>query len=264
MSHLDPEQLALLALGEHVASDADRAHLDRCPECVSEIAELTHAATVGRATVDDAELELPRTAVWDRIHAELRLDAGLALDPLRPTRGSGLRHPTATAEPTAAAEPIDAAEPAPLPSRQRTPSRRAWWTLAASVAVIAVAGVGTWAAVSWQRPVTIASAILDPFPAHPGAVGSAEVDEDRSGDRTLTVTLDGAADADEYREVWLIRGDGSALISLGVLDADTGSFAIPENVDLAEYELVDVSFEPVDGDPSHSGDSIVRGPLSFD
>lgn len=260
MSHLDPEQLALLALGEPVASDADRAHLDHCPECRSEIAELTHAATVGRATVDDAELELPRAAVWDRIHGELQLDAALAADPLRPNTGAGA--PTAR---DGAQTVGDEQAPAPVrPSGRRSPARRAWWTLAASVAVIGVVGVGTWAAVSSSRPVTIASATLAPFPAHPDAVGSAEVDEDRSGERTLTVTLDGAADSDAYREVWLIRGDGTALISLGVLDADTGSFAIPENVDLAEYELVDVSFEPVDGDPTHSGDSIVRGPLSFD
>lgn len=256
MSHLDPEQLALLALGEPVASDAERAHLDACADCRREIAALTHAASVGRATVDDAELELPRTLVWDRIHHELHLDTAHASDPLRP---SG----------TPAPAPDPARAPAPDPararsSRHRAASRRVWWTLAASVAVIAAVGVGTWAAVSSAQPTTIATATLDPFPDHPDAVGSAEVDEDRSGARTLRVTVDGTADADDYREVWLIRGDGTALISLGVLEEGTGSFAIPSNVDLAEYDLVDVSFEPVDGDPAHSGDSIVRGPLSFD
>jgi hypothetical protein len=36
---------------------------------------------------------------------------------------------------------------------------------------------------------------------------------------------------------------------------------IPESVDLARYSVVDISAEPVDGDPTHSGDSIVRGAL---
>lgn len=253
MSHLDPEQLALLALGEPVASDAERAHLDSCPQCVSEIAELTHAATVGRATVDDTELEFPRTAVWDRIHSELNLGAGLAPDPLRTTEVADAPHPPRADD-----------APPRRPAHRRGPSLRSWWTLAASLAVIAAVGVGAWAVVSTAQPSTIATATLEPFPDHPDAVGSAEVDEDRSGDRTLTVTVDGAGDSDEYREVWLIRGDGTALISLGVLNAGTGSFTIPANVDLAEYNLVDVSFEPVDGDPAHSGNSIVRGPLSFD
>lgn len=253
MSHLDPEQLALLALGEPVASDEERTHLDGCPQCASDIAALAHAATVGRATVDDSELELPRTAVWDRIHDELRLGTAVASDPLRPAGEADARHPFGA----------DAA-PSHRPAPRKGPSRRAWWTLAASIAAIGVVGVGTWAAVSSAQPALIATATLEPFPDHPDAAGSAEVDEDRSGDRTLRVTVDGTTDSDEYREVWLIRGDGTALISLGVLDAGTGSFTIPANVDLTEYDLVDVSFEPVDGDPAHSGNSIVRGPLSFD
>ena len=57
--------------------------------------------------------------------------------------------------------------------------------------------------------------------------------------------------------------DGQALISLGVLDDSSGTFRVPDSVDLDEYRLVDISFEPVDGDPAHSGDSIVRGELDF-
>ena len=96
------------------------------------------------------------------------------------------------------------------------------------------------------------------------SVGQAEVDDDGDGRRTLTVTLEGDELADgDYREVWLIREDGQALISLGVLDDASGTFRVPDGVDLDEYRLVDISFEPVDGDPAHSGDSIVRGELDF-
>lgn len=244
MSHLDPEQLALLALGEPVASDRERTHLDQCPACAAEIADLAHAAGVARSTVSDAELEAPPADVWSRIHDELGLPESLSADPLR-----------------AAAPPVADAPPAP-PNRRRTAAR--WWVLAAASALVLAVGAGTWTAISAAlRPVTVATATLDPFPDHPDAVGSAEVDEDRTGARTLTVSLDGEDGSDDYREVWLIRNDGKALISLGVLDAERGVFAIPENVDLGEYDLVDISFEPVDGDPTHSGNSIVRGTLDF-
>ncbi|MFB4350601.1 anti-sigma factor [Microbacterium sp. CR_7] len=240
MSHLDPEQLALLALGEPVASPEEKAHLEECPACAGEVADLAHAAGVARSTVADGDLESPRTDVWTRIHDELHLDGGLAPDPLR----SG-------------AVPAGSAQPARRP-------RRSWWVLAAASALVLAVGGGIWAAIAVaQRPVIVATATLDAFPSHPDAAGSAEVDEDRSGARTLTITLDGQAASDEYREVWLIRADGEALISLGVLNDRTGVFTIPAAVDLAEYDLVDVSFEPVDGDPSHSGNSIVRGTLDF-
>jgi hypothetical protein len=38
-------------------------------------------------------------------------------------------------------------------------------------------------------------------------------------------------------------------------------FVLPENLDVGEFPVVDVSNEPIDGDPTHSGDSIVRGVL---
>ena len=137
------------------------------------------------------------------------------------------------------------------------------WALAASVALILVVGAGLWVGIGRLAPSPIATAALEAFPSHPQAAGTAEVEEGRDGTRTLTVTLEGEVDADDYREVWLIRNDGAALISVGVLQGSSGSFPIPEGVDLSEYDLVDISFEPIDGDPTHSGDSIVRGQLEF-
>ena len=136
------------------------------------------------------------------------------------------------------------------------------WVLAASLAVVVAIGAGTWITAVNLRPLSVATAALDAFPDHPAAVGSAEVDEARDGRRTLRVSLDGTDASDEYREVWLIRNDGAALISLGVLEGTSGSFPIPAGVDLSEYDLVDISLEPIDGDPGHSGDSIVRGQLT--
>ena len=41
----------------------------------------------------------------------------------------------------------------------------------------------------------------------------------------------------------------------------TVEFAIPAGVDVGDFPIVDVSLEPFDGDPTHSGDSIVRGQI---
>lgn len=253
MSHLDPEQLALLALGEPVASDDERAHLQECPACAAEITEMAHAAAMARATINEGELFSPPTGVWSRIHEELHLGEALASDPLSAAPGS----------PAVGSSPVPAQASLRPRSRRRAFSPAVWWALAASlVLVVGIGGAATWVAVSGpQAPSVIAAATLDAFDAHPGAAGQAEVGEDADGARTLTVTLDGAGDTDDYREVWLIRNDGEALISLGILGSSTETFTIPATVDLDEYDLVDISNETVDGNPAHSGDSIVRGQL---
>ena len=256
MSHLDPEQLALIALGEPVASDEEREHLSSCPVCAADVTEMTHAAGVARSTMDDPELETPPDRVWDRIADEL----GLAAAPAEAVEDSRLPEEPVTDAGTLAAASVTSTPPA---AHRRRRSARGWWALAASVALVLVVGGGVWIGLGSLAPTSIASASLAAFPDHPKAVGSAEIDESRDGTRTLTVTLQGASSSADYREVWLIRNDGGALISLGVLDGSKGSFAIPAGVDLSEYDLVDISFEPVDGDPAHSGDSIVRGQLTF-
>ena len=55
--------------------------------------------------------------------------------------------------------------------------------------------------------------------------------------------------------------DVSGLVSLGTLDGTSGRFDLPAGLDLTQFSVVDVSEEQFDGDPAHSGDSIVRGPL---
>ena len=41
-----------------------------------------------------------------------------------------------------------------------------------------------------------------------------------------------------------------------------GQFAVPAGLDLDAYSAVDVSLQPMNGSPLHSGDSPVRGELS--
>lgn len=73
------------------------------------------------------------------------------------------------------------------------------------------------------------------------------------------ITVGDAAD-DGYVEVWLIDPTVSRLVSLGPLQAD-GVYDIPAGLDPTSFPIVDVSAEPLDGDPTHSGDSLLRGTL---
>ena len=256
MSHLDDETIALLAMGEPAGSDADVQHLADCEACASEVAEMSRVALVARSSVVEGELESPAAGVWSRIHEELRLNPALAADPVAPGAPSVTE---AHEQPTRA---VARARAGAVRTRR---SRSTIWILAASMALVVALGAGIWIARTLTpSSAVIASAELAAFPDHPQAAGQAEVDDDGDGRRTLTVTLEGDEGLDgDYREVWLIRADGEALISLGVLEDASGTFLVPDGVDLDEYRLVDISFEPVDGDPAHSGDSIVRGELDF-
>lgn len=271
MSHLDDDEIALIAMGEPAGSDADREHLVECESCAAEVAEMSRVALVARASVVEGDLESPPADVWSRIHGELGLTAAVAADPASEVRApdpapeSDADAATGTA-PAVADTDADAQDPrrhSRVRSRRR--SSATVWILAASMALVVAIGAGVWIARTLTpTSAVIASAELAAFPDHPDATGRAQIDDDGDGRLTLTVTLDGdERTAGEYREVWLIREDGQALISLGVLDEPSGTFRVPDDVDLDEYRLVDISFEPVDGDPAHSGDSIVRGELDF-
>ncbi|MFE1663720.1 anti-sigma factor [Microbacterium sp. P02] len=250
MSHLDPDELALLAMGEPARSADESEHLEACPACARALAEFVHAVDLGRASLAVGELEIPASAVWDRIAEELELGAS---DPRSEAEAGAVLAETSPA------------------LRERTRSRRtargrtrAVWMLAAALVLVAGAGLGGWMLAQRAALTPVAEAALAPFPDHPGAEGSALVEKKGDGEQFVRVTLAASSAPDTYREVWLITADASALISLGVLDGDEGTFSIPSGVDLRDYVLVDVSQEAIDGDPNHSGDSIVRGELSFD
>ncbi|WP_100813824.1 anti-sigma factor [Microbacterium lacus] len=239
--HLDPEQLALLAMGEPVASDADEDHIAACPDCQHELGELRHAALVGRSAIDAGEMLTPPERVWDAIRDEVGLSAP-------------------DAEPGLAAPRTGPAHAAP---RRRRGGLATAWVLAASLVVVAGVAVGGWAIGQRTAVVEVAAASLDAFPDHPGAVGAAVLEETPDGTRMVRVELEADRAPDSYREVWLITKDASALVSLGVLDGTEGTFTVPAEIDVSQYVLVDVSNEPDDGQPGHSGDSIVRGELGF-
>lgn len=296
MSHLDPDVAALIAIGDTDAVSAqDLEHLEGCAECADEIAAFAMAAGAARGAFAQEPLLTPPPRVWEAISAEVGITPhGPTASPAAPVAHvdtpsvahadepaphadavtpSESAHTASGVQGTAAAHTTRRADRMPRagdrpPARPsaggRAPrrSRRLPILLAlvgtfAAVAVV----VGVWASVDAARtPRIVAEATLDGFPGHEGAVGAAVL-EDVDGHNRVVVSLDASVPDDGYREVWLIAEDGSDLVSLGVLEGREGEFDVPADVDLDTFRLVDISQEEEDGNPAHSGDSIVRGAL---
>ena len=240
MSHLDPDDLALLALGEKAGTRHDKEHLASCDQCRDDLGMLARTAAVGRSTFAAGELLEPPVRVWSRIRDELKLDH--------------------------AEQPLLGADALLAEVITLVPRRRSRWLpgiAAAAATVLVVAGVGVASRILTPVPDTVvASATLGAFPGWVGSTGEAVVEQQADGARVITVLLDTPGDNDGYREVWLITSDATELVSLGVVRGAVGSFTVPDGLDLSLYDVVDVSAEPFDGNPAHSGDSILRGTLS--
>lgn len=263
--HPADDALALIAIGESAAAPHEAQHLAECSACQDEVRQLREAAQIARTTLGESALLEPSAAVWAGIHREL----GLAADVRPPAPTPISSHPDAAAldQVPAAAAAVDA--PAPVVSMADARVRRSTLRRVAApvLAVAAVAAAATTVALSWDAlrpspaPVTVAAAELQALPAWDGASGDAVVTESASGERIVSIDLASVSAGEGVREVWLLTPEVDGLISLGLLEGDSGEFVIPDGIDLAEYPIVDISLEPVDGDPAHSGDSIVRGAL---
>ncbi|HEX9086700.1 MAG TPA: anti-sigma factor [Arthrobacter sp.] len=271
MQHPDPESLSLLALGEELGDDA-ADHLRSCAKCAAEYRGLRRAVMAAKpGPPDTTALEPPGTQVWAGIHSALGLSPAVAADPLGSRTSYGSPPPSQSQPPSLSPAPSGA--PTPLPTREertgrtQEPGGRSGWIrrpgvwLAAAAATALLAAGAFWAVQQYQPAVTpLAQAKLAPVDQH-SATGSARVIEAKDGQRTLEVRVD-KNEARGYQEVWLIAPDLSRLVSLGVMTSESGTFSVPAGLDLGEYPIVDVSDEPVDGNPAHSSVSIVRGTLA--
>lgn len=140
------------------------------------------------------------------------------------------------------------------------------WAAAAAVVGLGAGSLATWALVGPDRPETaevLRTAALAPVTDEGAASGTARLLEHDDGVQTVQVTASGIGTADGHFEVWLIRPGSTQMIAIGVLAAGgTGEFTVPATALADGYTLVDVSDEPDDGEPAHSGDSVLRGDLA--
>jgi anti-sigma-K factor RskA len=228
VQHCTPEQLALAALREPLPAD-DAAHLGSCDSCRAEVASLQRAVdllSVPQLAAPGAPMP-PPPRVWEAIAAA-----------------------TGTSAPPAGATV--------LPFHRR---HRLLLVAAAAVAVGAVVGAGAVALVQSRDDGRAVEAVaLDPLAGN-DASGQASVVVQDDGRRVLEVDLDAPQLSDSYYEIWLIDRSVEGMYPLGVVQPGKQTVEVPADLDLAEFPLVDVSVEPMDGNPTHSGVSVVRGEL---
>jgi hypothetical protein len=245
VQHCLPEQLALAALREPLPDD-DALHLVSCGLCRAEVASLRRAVAAVSVPelADPGPSVTPPPAVWTAIAAA----TGVTAAPAAP-------EPSAAPSPSAEETPGGAQV---LPFRTR---RRGLVLVAAAAVAGAVLGAGITAVVRGGESTEALTAVaLDPLDDEQ-ASGRAEVVVRDDGSRALQVDLDAPVLDGEYYELWLIEPQVVDMVPLGVLRPGSQTFELPAGLDLGEYPLVDVSVEPLDGDPTHSGISVARGEL---
>jgi anti-sigma-K factor RskA len=141
-----------------------------------------------------------------------------------------------------------------------TPRRRSWFVTAVAAAAALVVVAAAAAVLSdGDDAEVLATASLERL--GPAGTGSAELLDD-GGDLQLRIDTTGLAAGDGFLEVWVIDTEVQRLVSLGPLRPD-GLYDLPDGLDPEAFPIVDVSVEPIDGDPTHSGDSVLRGQLEF-
>ena len=132
--------------------------------------------------------------------------------------------------------------------------------VAAACAIVLLAagiGLGVWLD---RNPSPSEQLALQPVgDVDPAASGKVSLDSDGVNVRVsgLKPTGDG-----EFYELWLLGAD-KRLVGLGSfrVNADgAATLTLPLPVDPKTFTYFDLSLEPADGDPGHSGVSVLRGP----
>lgn len=242
--HCDPEVLALAAVDESPLSPPDQEHLAVCDQCATELESLRSVVATGRAATGTTLIGPPPT-VWQGIDAALA-DTG----------------------------PAQVAPVVPLARAARSESRWNRWLpvgVAAGIGLM-LGALATGVVTAGQDSVpadvqVVAQAQLAALPdSQVTTVGSgtAAFEKDAAGNDLLLVDTSDLEQPSGFYQVWLIDPKTSGMISLGTIGsgAQTVTFPVPAGIDPDVFSVVDISDEPIDGDPTHSKVSILRGELA--
>lgn len=202
------------------------------------------------------ELTPPPPHLWDRIADEVKALGG------QPEAPAPAPPAPASAEPASMGPAAPTAPVVSLLARRRT----RFVLAAAAVAAVLLLVVGV--AVNLRRNTgatteVVAQAVLTGEGLDPGgsSTGSARLVQS-DGVWKVDISADDLPPLapDTFYEAWLLSSTPGKLQSLGTLDGD-GGFVVPAGLDLEAFPLVDVSIEPLDGNPAHSTKSVLRGRL---
>ena len=225
------------------------------PEEVAEMAALAHLTALFADTdLDELVIEQPPADLWASIAAAISQDEDKHLgqqahepQPHEPLAGS-------------ADNVVSLATGRSRPERML--GRR---LLAAAAVVLLVALVGVGLLQREDSETLVASVALSPEgldAAGAGLSGSADVLTVDDGYEVAVQVSDLAPLDDGYYELWIIDPEVSGMHSLGSVTAD-GRYVVPNGVRVEDFPIVDISIEHPDGDPTHSGQSVLRGKLNF-
>jgi hypothetical protein len=238
------DTIALLALGETVDDDVS-AHIEQCPECRRELADLRHVIGAARRTDAAAPPVSPPPQVWDGIAAALAREGD------RPS-------------------PVVPGSPPVERTVEHHRRRRRYGRLRSVPAMIAVvalvaAGVLGWAIGHSTSSSPASSASQAVLSAQPGTAsnvhGLATLHSSTDG-YTLRVSTQDLPAPTGYYEVWLYNPSINQMVAVGALGSGAvGSFTVPAGLDLGAYHVVDVSAQRYDGNNAHQR-SVLRGSLT--
>lgn len=262
MQHLTDDTITALALG---ASSAHAQHLEDCSDCRDEVTAVRAVAALLRAA--HAEPVVPPPAMWDRILADITADTPGSVTAAAEVPVAAVPAPAvpAPASPGSPGSPHAPAHARPhgasgdvVRRRRRRYSARA--VVAACVASAIVAASLALLVVTQVRSpgsTELADAALDPL--MPIATTARAELVERDGQRVLIVDADALPTVEGYLDVWLLDPQAERMVNLGVMGGTTTELSVPADLDLSMFSVVDVSIEPYDGDPAHSGSSVWRG-----
>jgi Anti-sigma-K factor rskA len=237
---------------------------------------------------DPESVIVAREGALEQLASELGMDDVSELDDVRARLAelpaaawTGHAAPEAAAEPETAAvkaaEPEPAREPRrePAPRRSRLPFLLALLAIAAIVLVVVLASSGddeqSTASSPSTAPKTTKPNKPKPAPAAPksgpqvaltplgtagGAHGTASLTQ---GGKRLEIKASGLAHG--TYQVWLYDSviDTVSLTKVSGTQLDL-DLKLPQNA--SHFSYVDISREPADGNPNHSGNSVLRAPLA--